>query len=416
MSDFQRIVSVLPNGTTNHNILRDAIALLDSALESRGLEHVILDGMADSFPHELIGLASDPANAIYLGHRFYDMHLTYSDIGRSVRRNLFEVLDRPVFATILDHPFSDFMWSRIAAASRTTHFLLPSPEFRAEARFINPQLEHFHSVSSALTEPEVASQELRPLSERPIDLFMPCAFIKGATDLWEIRKDYADQHSPMAGVIDEVYETGLHERDRPLITLFLDAFERHYRRPLILEFPLRPRDFSMLDVLSNIDTRIRFERRMSTLRALAKLDPSLRIVVTGDPALRDTVPELMDRPNIELTARVESDLARKILLHAKFAINVLPTYVSMVTERVTNAMALGCCVISDRNRHLAATFAEDREILFMAGCDPAGLQRYFREDLGEAQAIAGRAQRKALAEFSVSRFADNILDVMQAVF
>src|SRR3546814_19452032 len=78
-------------------------------------------------------------------------------------------------------------------------------------------------------------------------------------------------------------------------------------------------------------------------------------------------------------------------------------------------MAFGCCVISDRSRHLAATFAEGEEILFMEDCDPGGLSRYFRDDLDQAQAIATRARRKAVDEFAVAKLADELIAVMQTV-
>ena len=38
MAELQRIVSVLPEGEMNHNVLRNAIDLLAAEIESRGIE------------------------------------------------------------------------------------------------------------------------------------------------------------------------------------------------------------------------------------------------------------------------------------------------------------------------------------------------------------------------------------------
>src|SRR3546814_346458 len=148
-----------------------------------------------------------------------------------------------------------------------------------------------------------------------------------------------------------------------------------------LASPMSQHDRAVMEVHSCIDNRIRFDCRIAVLQGLARLGPALRIVVTLSPSDRAHVPALKDRPHIELTGRITAARARELFLKSKFAINVTPTYVSFVTERVSNAMALGCCVISDRSRHLAATFAEDEEILFMEDCDPRGVSRYFRDDL-----------------------------------
>ncbi|MEO3427677.1 glycosyltransferase [Pelagibius sp. CAU 1746] len=92
-----------------------------------------------------------------------------------------------------------------------------------------------------------------------------------------------------------------------------------------------------------------------------------------------------------------------------------PTYTAtaFVTERVSNAMLLGCCVISDKNSHLAGRFAEGRELLFMDDCDPSALAPYFRERLDGAQAIAEAGRHKALTEFATANLADDLIEVMQ---
>lgn len=415
MSDLRRIVSVLPDGRWNHNVLRNAIVLLGEAIEARGLKHVTIDGSGPDFQRNLLHHLADRGSAIYLGHRYFDLGLVHADAQGDVRRNLFEVLDRPVFAMIQDHPFSNFMWSRMEAASRTTQFLAPTPEFHEEARFINPALVNFHTVSPTLTEPAVPEREMKALAERPLDIFMSCAFYTTNPSLQDLRHRFAAAQNPMTQVIDEVYETGRAERDRSIMGLFLDAYARHMGKPLVLASPMSQHDRAVIDVLSCIDNRIRFDRRIAVLQGLARLDPALRVVITLSPSERERIPALKDRPNIELIGRISAARARELFLKSKFAVNVMPTYTSFLTERVSNAMAFGCCVISDRNRYLAATFAEGEEILFMDGCDPRGLSRYFRDDLDQAQAIASRARRKAVDEFAVAKLADELIAVMQTV-
>lgn len=414
MAELERVVSVLPDGTLNHNVMRNAILLLGGAIEARGVGHVVLDGNDPDFARTLLGHTADPSTAIYVGHRFYDLGLAYSDSQGERRRNFFEIFDRPVFAILQDHPFSRFMWARIQHASLTTHFVSPTPEFQVEAQLLNPALCHFSTVSASVTEAPVPARDLRPLRQRPVDLFMSCRFNRTTPSLEQLRNRYATTGHPMTKVIDEVFESGMTERDRPILQLFLDAFGRHLGTPFRIACPMTKADAEHSLVLSCIDLRIRFERRLKVLRGLAQLDPRLRIVVTLAAAARDGIPELRDRANVELIGPVEASRAREIFLQSKFAVNVMPTYVSFVTERVSNAMSLGCCVISDRNNHIARTFAAGEEILFMEDCDPQGLQTYFRDRLDEAEAIAVRGREKARDAFSVTRFADDLLAVMRA--
>jgi hypothetical protein len=217
----------------------------------------------------------------------------------------------------------------------------------------------------------------------------------------------------MVKVIDEVYETGLTRRDGSMLSLFLDSFQRHFGKALALNHPMSKDDLAVMLVLSCIDLRIRLERRLKTVAGLARLDPDLRMAVTLFPKGRDLVRGLKRRPNIELVDAVEAARARRLSLDAKFAINVTPTYTTCVTERVSNAMLLGACVISDKNSYLAERFGEGREILFMDDCDPTGLAPYFRERLDEAQAIADAGRRKALTEFATGNLADDLLEVMR---
>ncbi len=415
MSELRRFVSVLPDGTWNHNVIRNAVERLGAAIQAHGLEHVALDGTAPDFERDLLHHATDSGTALYFGYSFYDISLVHAGGRGDIRRNLFDMLDRPVFALLQDHPFSHFMRSRIEASARSTYFVSPTPEFEAEARFINPALRHFHTIAPAMTETVAPDSEVKPLAERPIDFFMSCAFFGTKPSLEEFRSLYAKTKSPMVTVIDEVYATGMAQRDVPLLDLFRASFKRQFDKPLALKSPLTQRDMSVVTVLSVIDTRIRFERRLKVLRSLARLDPALRIVVTMEPHRATALRELAERPNIELVGRIPSDRAREFFLNARFAINVTPTYTTYVTERVSNAMNLGCCLVSDRNRHFATTFGEGEEILFMEDCDLAPLAHFFGDDLAQAQDIAKRGRARALADFTVERQAEDLLAIMRQV-
>lgn len=415
MAELARIVSVLPDGAMNHNVLRRVIELLGREIEARGIAHVTLDGCAAGFPQDLLRHVTDPATGVYLGHRYYDLRLVHSESQGLARRSLFEALDRPVFATIQDHPFSNFMWSRMEHASRTTHFVCPTLEFESEARFINPRLTHFHKGSPTLTEPMPPAADIRPLAERPIDIFMPCAFYSTQPGMGELHQRFLRDRSPMAKVIDAVYETGMTTRDRPVMQLFLEAYRHFFGEDLVLATPMSRDDCRKVEVLSCLDNRIRLDRRIKVLRSLARLDLPLKIVTTLDPEDRKRIPEVENNRNVEVIGRIDSLQARRLFLDAKFAINVMPTYVSFVTERVVNAMALGCCVISDRNRHFAETFEAGREILFLDDCEAGGLARYFDTDLAAAQDIAGRGRDKALTGFAVGNYADDLIAVMRKV-
>lgn len=415
MSKLQRVVTLVPRGDFNHNLLPLFIAELGRAIEARGLEHVALDGGAPGFRRDLLKFAADPATAVYAGHRFYDMSLVHSETHHNDRANLFEVLDRPVFARLADHPFTRFMWARIDDASPTTHFFTPTPEFEAEAKFVNSRLTNFHPVTPSLTVPLPDPQDIRPFAERPIDIFMPCSFNGAVPSVEDVRRHYKERNSPVVGLIDEFYERGLTERDKPLLDIFLEAHERHIGTGLSVSAPLTDRDMRALLVLSATEVKIRCERRFKALTSLAGLDRSLRIAVTAKSNQRGTIPELQDCPNIEWIGKVDAGEAQRLYLSSKFVVNVNPTYVNLVSERVRNAMAHGCCVISDKSAHCAGVFAEGEEILFMKDFDVRPLNDFLTTESEAAQAIGLRARERVLADFSIPRLADEIVSVMEAV-
>ena len=140
MPGFHRVAIVAPGGDFNKNVLPEFTAGLAAAFEARGLDVVFIDSTGPAFQRQLLQSAGDSATALYVGHFFYDLGLTYSVESGMERVNLFEVLDRPVFARLADHPYAEFMWRRIEGASKTTQFLMPSMEFKPEAQFLNQTL------------------------------------------------------------------------------------------------------------------------------------------------------------------------------------------------------------------------------------------------------------------------------------
>jgi len=415
MSKLQRVVTLVPRGDLNHNLLPAFMNELGEAFNARGLDHVAIDSNAADFVSQVMRHAADPHTAIYAGHRFYDLGLVYAEAGGDRRENLFELLQRPVFARLADHPFSKFMWSRIGAASRTTHFLTPTMEFQAEAQCLNPALRNFHEVRPSLTVKPPPEEQVLSLADRPIDIFMPCSFNVTVPSIEDLAAYHEKRRNPMLQVIKEVLEIAMQEVDRPIFDAFRAAMERHYGEPFRVGLPLSRADKEVLVVASCMDIKIRTDRRFQVLKSLAKLDPALRIVVTAAPELQKNTDFLRDCANLEFIGRVDAARARSLYLDSRFAVNVNPTYVSLVSERVRNAMAFGCCVISDRNSHIAEVFAEGEEILFMQGWDLGGLNDILCADSAEAQAIASRGRQRVLSDFSVAQLADDIIAVMEKV-
>jgi len=415
MSKLQRVVTLVPTGSLNHNLLPTFMGELGQAFSACGLDHIAIDSNSADFLSELLRHATDPHTAIYAGHRFYDLGLVYADASGDRRENLFEVLQRPVFARLADHPFSRFMWSRIGASSRTTHFLTPTMEFQTEAQCLNPALRNFHKVRPSLTVQAPPAEQVPPLAERSIDLFMPCSFNNTNPSLQDLLAYHKGQGSPMAKVIEEVIEVAQDDVDRPIFDTFRSAMERNFGRPFSLGLPLSQADEEALLAVSSIDVRIRTLRRFEVLKSLAQLNPSLRIVITADPRLRENVDVLRNCANLDFIGKVDASRTRELYLSSKYVINVNPSYVSLVSERVRNAMAFGCCVISDKNSHIAEVFAEGREILFMEGWHLGGLNDFLCADVAEAQAIASRGRQRVLADSSIAHLADDIIAVMNEV-
>ncbi|GAB4392621.1 MAG: hypothetical protein Tsb0032_08980 [Kiloniellaceae bacterium] len=414
MSKLQRVAIVAPKGDYNNNVLPLFARNLAQAFQAKGLETLALDSAASDFRRRLLTAALDPATAVYAGHFFYDMGLVHADEVGSHRMSLFEALDRPVFARIADHPFAEFMWSRIEEAAPTTRFLMPSGEFEAETRFLNPRLTHFHQVTPTLTVEPPADDEVKPLAERGIDLFVPCGIKPISPRMEQYLQRYRESGHRMAQVVDETVEEGLVARDRAIMDIFLEAIRRHFGARFQPASPLSEGDREILFMLSCADFKVRTFRRLNVIDSLTRLDPGLRIVITMPDALRADMPSLRERSNIELIGKVDAAEARRLYLDSRYVLNVNPTYVSLVSERVRNAMAYGCCVISDRTAHAARTYTEGEEILFLQGSDVAPLNDQLKQGLERAQAMATRARRRVLEDSTIPRLADDIAAVMEA--
>lgn len=287
-------------------------------------------------------------------------------------------------------------------------------EFKAETQFLNPQLSHFHQVTPSLTVAPPQDDEVPPLAERKVDVFVPCGIKPISPRLDKYLQHYRSSGHRMAEVVDETVEAGLTAQDQPIMEIFIEAIRRHFGSRFVVESPLSEGDKEILFMLSCADFKIRTLRRLNVIDSLARLNPALRIVVTMPEALRDETPALQDRPNVELIGRVDAAEARRLYLDSKYVVNVNPTYVSLVSERVRNAMAHGCCVISDRSAHAAEMFAEGQEILFMEDFDVAPLDDFLLTQTAAAQAIATRARDRVVRDFSIPRLADDIIAVMRA--
>lgn len=415
MSNLNRVALVVPKGDFNHNLLPTFAAALGRAIAARELEVDLLDSTAPGFHRLLLDCLREPSTAVYAGHFFYDLGLVHGSETAETRVNLFAALDRPVFARIADHPFAKFMLPRIEAASPTTHFLMPSLEFEEEVRFLNPALTQFHKVTPSVTLEIPADDEVPPLDRRPIDIFMPCSLKPILPSIEDLRQRYRAAGSPMLAVLEETLETGRTARDRSLMDIFFQAIANRFGARFVVSSPLSDGDREVLLTLSSIDFRIRTQRRLDVLRSLLRLDSGLRIVVTVADSLREMIPQLKDRPNIELIGTVDARRSRELYLSSKYAINVNPTYYGLVSERVRNAMALGCCVISDKSAQAARTFAEGREILYMEDGGLDALSDVVSGDTAETQAIASRGRQHVAANFTIAHLADDILAVMRAV-
>src|SRR3546814_1666677 len=102
---------------------------------------------------------------------------------------------------------------------------------------------------------------------------------------------------------------------------------------------------AVMEVLSCIDNRIRFDRRIAVLQGLARLDPALRIVVTLSPPDRERIADLKDRPNIELTGRITASRARALFLQSKRSEEHTPELQSLM--RISYAVF--CLKKNDKN-------------------------------------------------------------------
>jgi hypothetical protein len=333
-----------------------------AAAQRRGIEAVILP-----FPKE--GFAEALTSYLDQNDAIICFQLLIADplfLKRLTKRSLLgrRSVRAKVIGLIHDHPFSWFLQPGIMAASSDYRFLLADEVFVHELTALNPNLVKARKdilSHSPLTYVEPCDRVA--FNSRAIDVLVPLS----VTRFSENGSITAFLERLGASLIRDIAQQTYDEcAADPKCNLFA-VFQRvaELRSGTTLD-DLRRTDqathANLLFILGSLDEVIRQARRNQMISELLRSTGKLNVVVAADPMTWLKVDK-----NVKFVGRISGHKFGSVLANSKLVMNCNPTYPRYVHERVTNAMAYGCAVISDINVGLADRFKSGELIAYSPG-------------------------------------------------
>lgn len=400
------------NGSS-YGLHKIRIQNLAAEIRKMGVATSVVSASGPDFINAVTEAGNKNGHAVFSDIMGYDL---WVEADLNVNRNLFDLLNVPVFAVLADHPYSEFMWKRMMRCASSTLFLTPcaslSYEFKTIYQKHNPVELVERVPPPALRHGRLRDQEIVPLSERSIDLLIPWGlhkFFQNGNRLEESLETYGEAAVEL-GV--EVFHRALEETDSTLLEIFLSSAESKYGEPYRFRKPVTQANFGWMSVLNLIDWEIRKERRLRMLKSLAGVPNEFRIVVTAKPEVTRAIPEISGKENIEWAGEIPAGELEALYADSKIVLNCNPTYPDMIHGRVRNGLAHGCFLVSDSNLALERVFGREKGVGLL-GTEEADIGEYLSEkwDVLQSRAEAGRAIINS--EFSLEQYAVNLLNIME---
>lgn len=350
---MKRLLVLLPGDIPGnvyglHRMRCDAIG---RAVRDQGLAVEFLAGDGSpAFLRALMDHLRGGDSAVFAGYFFYDLALRMH--GRAGWQNLFEVFDCPVIGQLGDHLFAPFVRDRLGRIGATHEFMACDTDLIGELEFLLPGAKSWCNPSP----PFYASS--RADCERAIDLLVPLNLHKLQIE----PQTYRTRVARIAPDLLALHDVLLEALSGAPGESTLAVFRRCHADVLGHDFELGSGHASqrtIQDLLHAVDFRVRSERRLRALEAVAAI-PGIRVVVTE----RETALAAPPRASLEFVGRQSADTVGQLMRQARFCLNVAPSYRHDVGSRVLNALQAGCAVVTDSSPGLRQRFRAGQEMLF----------------------------------------------------
>lgn len=404
-------------GRGNFGVLNQHTHMLRQAAQEQGLEVQVVGDEAGALISALKEAADRKDTAVYAGAFFYDMEIKGH---QTVNGNIFDALGLPVIGYLGDHPYSLFMWDRVERCARGTVMVSSSQSLVQEFNILKggkwPALAAL-PPHPALVQPRAP---LASWQERDIDLLIPWGLHKimtnGAALSAQARKQLerssatpkrdADILRRLSSLVDQ-------DPNKNLLECFLETYRNVTGQAFMPETPWSEENRRWFALLSSLDQEIRLKRRSEMLDQLGDLPDDWRIVVTAPKEVRQFSGGLAGKRNVTWCGVVSVEQLNGLYARSRRVLNCNPSFTDQVHERVRNAMAWGCLVVSDANHALEKHFqgASGLRLVERSG---NGVVDTLLRDLNRQEEEAAEAAREVAIRCSAGSYYGSLFELLES--
>ena len=402
-NNIKCIYFAYPNSTDAHGNHLKRATLNAENIKDLGICSATIAVYETKFLQTILEASCNTGNVIFAGRLGYDVTINVGNM----KKNVFDLLNMHVFGTLADHPYSTFMLEPLKNAADKT-VIFTSNSLSHELKSIFPNIKNIENIdnfppllSSNDSDPSI------PLYSRSIDILVPLGIHKFINKP-SLESQLNKLDSEVAKLGYEIYDLSKFDYINTVFDNFQSVMLNKHGKKHIFSHHKTQKDKLLIYILNLVDWTIRKERRIQLLENLSKISNIYNIAITSNSDILQFIPELQKNTNINFVGELNIEELARYYAHSKTVINCNPTYPDLISERVKNAMSLGCCVISDYQIELDNTFGNYHGILFMSSTWES-INELVSMNINKLQTIADTGRHIVENKFNYNQYLSNII-------
>jgi hypothetical protein len=361
---------------------------LAETARGRGITTEIIHAKSPDFAARLFANLADEDCVVHFHTFLYDLRLEASLAGKMSMHAL-DNARSTTFATVSDHPFTDFMQDMVRRAHPATTFIVIERAFAEEMRALNPALKPENFEYQSFGPPlNFDATKVKPFRARDFDLVVPLRVIDLA---WRNIDQLMSriEVSWLAAATKATYDIAVADLTRSPFHIFMEELCRVLGKLTFADIRGHKPELAdgIMNVLSAVDGIVRQTRRHRVVSTLLRDVGSLKVAMLCDP-----VPGLQVDENVRFLGARSAPETIPLLADARAVLNCNPSYPTNLHERVTVGMLYGSCVISDVNTYMAQNLTRQQFLPYEPG-NNATLRQLFEDH--DIEAIGAAAAKRA---------------------
>lgn len=385
----RKVVFLATGDMANHGIVQKGQEDLFNSFKGMGINVTWANYKTPLSTDNLINLAASKNYIFYGSNRYYDASVNISGISN---QNLFDAFGSPIAAFLGDHPYARFMIERIAKAPKTG-LLYGHKSLADEVRFLRPDMPYIQAWSIE-PKPTLVLDEPINHSERDIDILVPLnlSFAINSETLYNHIKQKAKAlgrkyENLVANMIDTYTDFSVSLMDH-FRSIYKETFDKEWH----ISIPWTRTDIDLIWLLGGLDDVIRGRKRLEALKKLCSSSEKLNIFVLAQEDEKEELTKRIGSKKINdwvFCGTQHADAIEKLYKRSRYVLNVNPTYHDSIHERIRNAAAAGCAIITNKNEKLNSIFKNHKDILFY---DANNFPKITRNDIKTSEYIGRNAK------------------------